>query len=91
MFSVSGGRQLVDLFGVKPLQILQSFLRTQLSSPTPLSRHLAYFMWSSKLAITWPQVPRFCPGDDMMVDTSVEIRRSKIKTDEFVEKLKNVY
>ena len=25
------------------------------------------------------QVPHFCPGDNMMVDTSVEIHRSKIK------------
>ena len=65
--------------GVKALQIGQSFLRTQLSSPTPLSRHLAHFKRPSKITITWPHVPLFCPGDDMMISTSVEIRRCEIK------------
>ena len=65
--------------GVKALQIGQSFLRTQLSSPTPLSRHLAHFKWPSNIAITWPHMPLFCPGDDMMISTSVEIRRCEIK------------
>ena len=65
--------------GVKALHIGQSFLRTQLSSPTLLSRHLAHFKWPSNIAITWPQVPLFCPGDDMMISTSVEIRRCEIK------------
>ena len=64
---------------IKALHIGQSFLRTQLSSPTPLSRHHALFKWPSNIAITWPQVPLFCPGDDMMISTSVEIRRCEIK------------
>ena len=74
--------------GVNPLQMIQSFLRTQASSPTPLSRHLAHLKWPSKLTITWPHVPRFCPGDDMMVDKSEEILGSKIQKVKFVVEIK---
>ena len=65
--------------GVKALHIGQSFLRTQLSLPTPLSRHLEHFKWPLNIVIMWPQVPLFCPGDYMMISTSVEIRRCEIK------------
>ena len=58
----------------------------QASSLTPLSQHLAHFMWPSKLAITWPQEPRLYPGDDMMVDTLVENVENKMG--ELVEKFK---
>ena len=67
-------------YGVNPLQIIQSFLRTQASSPTPLSLHLAHLRWPSKLAITWPHVPRFCPGEDLI--------QSKNKMVEFVVEIK---
>ena len=59
-----------------------------MSSPTPLSRHLAHLKWPSKVAITWPHVPCFCPGDNMMVDKSVEILGSKNKKVKFVVEMK---
>ena len=35
--------------------------------PPPLSLQHAHFRWPSNNAITWPQVPLFCPGEDMMI------------------------
>ena len=68
--------------GVNPLLTAQSFFRTQSSSPTPLSRQCAHLEWPSKLAITWPQVPRFCPAEDIFLEKFIETLGSKIQTDE---------
>ena len=38
----------------------------------------------------WPQVPLFCPGGDMMISNSEEIRSNK-KMGEIAVKLQNVY
>ena len=59
--------------GVNPLQTPHSFLSTQGSSPTPLSRHCAHLEWESNPAIAWPQVPRHCHGEDIVVDNTVEL------------------
>ena len=56
-----------------------------------LSRNLAHLKWPSKLAITWPHMPRFCPGEDMMVDKSEEILGSKIQMVKFVVEIKNIF
>ena len=50
--------------------------RTQGSSPTPLSRQRAHLEWESNPAIAWPQEPRLCPGEDIVVDNTVVLLKS---------------
>ena len=44
------------------------------SSPFPLSRQRAQYECPLKLAIAWPQLPLFCPGDDIIFYTLLEIK-----------------
>ena len=62
--------------GRNPYLIPQSFIKMQGSSPTPLSLHRAHLEWPSKPAIMCLQLPRFCPGYDMVIDNKVELLKS---------------
>ena len=55
--------------GVRSKQNLQSLVgeSTHVSVPFFLSLYLAQKACPSKLAIAWPQLPLFCPGEDMMI------------------------
>ena len=66
-------------FGRDNLKNILACFLTQGSSPTPLSRQRAHFWWLSKRAITCPQEPRFCPGDDIMISNVVELLRTNKK------------
>ena len=41
----------------------------------PFSLHLAHFLWLSNRAIMCPQVPLFCPGEDIMMIELVEVSK----------------
>ena len=51
-----------------------SLSEIQGSVPFPFSLHRAQKEWPSKLAIACPQLPLFCPGDDIVVYSYVEIK-----------------
>ena len=41
----------------------------------PLCHHgPSHFLWLSNTAKTYPQVPLFCPGDDMMISKLLKLR-----------------
>ena len=52
--------------GVRTSQKEQGFLLTQGLSPFSLSLHLAQCAYLSNPAITWPQTPLLCLGEDII-------------------------
>ena len=71
--SVGGVASCSNCSGVNVLQMEQSFFRTHRLSPTPLSLHLVHLRRPSNTAITWPQVPLFCPGNNMIISNIAEL------------------